>query len=102
MEQRRPVVSIVLPSYNGKKYIRESIESVLAQTFPYWELVLVDDCSTDGTGAVMDAYASKDSRIRVIHNATNQRLPRSLNIGFRETWGEYLTWTSDDNRYLCD
>ena len=100
MEQRRPVVSIVLPSYNGKKYIRESIESVLAQTFPYWELVLVDDCSTDGTGAVMDAYASKDSRIRVIHNATNQRLPRSLNIGFRETWGEYLTWTSDDNRYL--
>lgn len=100
MEQQRPVVSIVLPSYNGKKYIRESIESVLAQPFPYWELILVDDCSTDGTGAVMDAYAAKDSRIRVIHNAVNQRLPHALNVGFREARGKYLTWTSDDNRYL--
>lgn len=100
MEQQRPIVSIVLPSYNGEKYIRESIDSVLAQTFPYWELILVDDCSTDGAGAVMDAYAAKDSRIRVIHNAVNQRLPHALNVGFREARGKYLTWTSDDNRYL--
>lgn len=100
MEQQRPVVSIVLPSYNGEKYIRESIDSVLAQTFPDWELILVDDCSTDGTGAVMDAYAAKESRIKVIHNKSNQRLPQSLNIGFRKARGKYLTWTSDDNRYL--
>ena len=53
MEQQRPVVSIVLPSYNGEKYIRESIDSVLAQTFPDWELILVDDCSTDATSVIL-------------------------------------------------
>lgn len=100
MGEGSPIVSIVLPSYNGAKYIQESIDSVLGQTFPSWELILVDDCSTDETAAIAASYAAKDSRIRVIHNAVNQRLPRSLNIGFREARGKYLTWTSDDNRYL--
>lgn len=100
MGEGSPIVSIVLPSYNGAKYIRESIDSVLGQTFPSWELILVDDCSTDETAAIAASYAAKDSRIRVIHNAVNQRLPRSLNVGFHEARGRYLTWTSDDNRYL--
>lgn len=92
-------VSIVLPTYNGSAYLVESLESILRQTFSNWELIAVDDCSTDETGDILEAYAKKDSRIQVIHNQTNQKLPASLNIGFREASGKYLTWTSDDNIY---
>lgn len=95
-----PKVSIVLPSYNGEKYIRESIDSVIKQTFTDWELIIVDDCSTDSTLHIAKEYAGKDERIRVIHNEENQKLPESLNIGFRHAAGKYLTWTSDDNMYL--
>ena len=93
-------ISIVLPTYNGAKYLRESIESCLAQTFRNWELIIVNDYSTDESGAIAEEYAAKDERIRVIHNETNLKLPVSLNVGFRQARGEYLTWTSDDNLFL--
>ena len=92
-----PKVSIVLPTYNGEDYLRESIESVISQTFTDWELIIVNDCSTDSTPKIAEAYAAKDCRIRVIHNEKNQKLPNSLNIGFESASGDYLTWTSDDN-----
>ncbi len=95
-----PGVSIVLPTYNGKKYIRESVDSILAQSYTDWELILVDDCSTDGTAEILEEYATGDKRISVIHNMVNQKLPRSLNTGFSRARGRYLTWTSDDNRYM--
>ncbi len=95
-----PKVSIVLPTYNGEEFLRESIESVLIQSFSDWELIIVDDCSKDGTGRISDEYASMDSRIKVEHNKTNQKLPMALNIGFHIARGQYLTWTSDDNCYL--
>jgi len=92
-------VSMVLPTYNGKQYIEQSIQSVLAQTYQNWELIIVDDCSTDGTAEIVQHYAEGNPRIQVIHNAENQKLPRSLNVGFRHAAGDYFTWTSDDNRY---
>ncbi len=95
-----PKVSIVLPSFNGARYIRESIESVINQTFTDWELIIVDDCSTDSTLQIAEEYAIKEKRIHVIHNEENQKLPEALNIGFRHAAGQYLTWTSDDNMYL--
>lgn len=95
-----PTVSIVLPTYNGSRYIRESIESILKQTYTDWELIIVDDCSTDNTLEIVRGYESKDSRIRVIHNVINQKLPGALNVGFEDAGGNYLTWTSDDNEYL--
>lgn len=97
-----PKVSIVLPTYNGSQYLRESINSILAQTFSDWELIIVNDCSTDMTPEIIKEYNEIDHRIRVIHNKENKRLPRSLNIGFSQATGEYLTWTSDDNRYHED
>lgn len=97
---KMPKVSIVLPSFNGEIYIRESIESVINQTFTDWELIIVDDCSTDGTLHIAEEYARKEERIKVVHNKKNQKLPESLNIGFRHAAGRYLTWTSDDNMYL--
>ncbi len=95
-----PTISIVLPTYNGEKYIRESIDSILGQTLGEWELIIVDDCSTDRTLEIASEYADRDARIQVIHNEVNRKLPESLNIGFEHTKGKYLTWTSDDNMYL--
>lgn len=95
-------VSIVLPVYNGEAYLRQAIESVLAQTYENWELIMVDDCSTDGSPAIMEEFARRDSRVRIVRNKVNQRLPESLNIGFRQARGDYFTWTSDDNRYMPD
>ena len=93
------LVSIVLPVYNGAKYLRESIDSVISQTYKNWELIIVDDCSTDETADISKEYAQKDSRIRYFHNDINLRLPRNLNKGFSLAKGDYLTWTSDDNSY---
>jgi GT2 family glycosyltransferase len=94
-----PRISVVLPTYNGARYLRESIASVLAQTEPNFELIVVDDCSTDDTPALLAEAAERDPRILVQRNATNRKLPASLNIGFRQARGGYFTWTSDDNRY---
>lgn len=93
------LISIVLPVYNGAKYLRESIDSVLAQTYTNWELLIVDDCSKDETPAIAQEYVQRDSRIRYYRNEENLRLPRNLNKGFSLTRGDYLTWTSDDNRF---
>ncbi len=93
-----PKVSIVLPTYNGSKHLKESIDSCLNQTYQNIELIIVDDCSTDETPDIVRSY--NDPRVRYVRNETNQRLPRSLNIGFALATGEYLTWTSDDNEFL--
>jgi glycosyltransferase involved in cell wall biosynthesis len=95
----QPVISIVLPTYNGAKYIRTSIESCLSQTFTSFELIIVNDCSTDNTASIIGEYAEKDERIVIIHNNFNKKLPLSLNTGFDIAKGKYHTWTSDDNYY---
>ena len=82
--------------------MEQSIDSIVSQTFSNWELIIVDDCSKDHTLEIAKRYEACDRRIRVIHNQTNKRLPASLNIGFREARGDYLTWTSDDNVYYPD
>jgi glycosyltransferase involved in cell wall biosynthesis len=94
-----PLVSIVLPTYNGSRYIRQSIESCLAQSFSDFELIIVNDCSTDNTSDIIEEYREKDSRIKIIHNTFNKKLPLSLNTGFEQAQGKYHTWTSDDNYY---
>lgn len=96
----RPRVSIVLPTFNGERYIRRSIESCLAQTCTDLELIVVDDGSTDGTCAA--AEGCTDARVRLIRHAENRRLPAALNTGFANANGMYLTWTSDDNYFAPD
>lgn len=92
-------ISVVLPTYNGEKSIKKSIESVLNQTYTNWELIIVNDCSTDDTLLVAQKYASESKKIKLISNTENQKLPNSLNIGFSVATGDYLTWTSDDNAF---
>ncbi len=98
----QPLVSIILPTYNGEKYIRTSVESCLAQTYQNIELIIVNDCSNDNTLAVVEEYAKRDARIKIIDNPINKKLPRSLNEGFKIATGVYYTWTSDDNYYSAE
>jgi glycosyltransferase involved in cell wall biosynthesis len=93
------LISIVLPTYNGEKYIRQSIQSVIDQTYTNWELIIVDDASTDSTPAIIEGFAKSDQRIRSVRHMTNRKLPAALNNGFARANGEFLTWTSDDNVY---
>ncbi len=95
------LVSVILPIYNGADMMRESIDSVLAQTYRDFELIIVNDGSKDETPQIADEYAARDPRVRVIHQV-NQKLPRALNNGFRAARGEFLTWTSADNRFKPD
>jgi polysaccharide pyruvyl transferase CsaB len=97
----RGMVSVVLPAYNGEDMIAEAVESILRQTYAHFELIIINDGSTDRTGAIADAFAQRDSRIRVIHQE-NRKIPRTLSRGFHEARGEFLTWTSCDNRMKRD
>ena len=92
--QSGPRVSVVLPTYNHLEFLPRAIESVLRQTYRDFELIIVNDGSTDGTREFLETL--KDARIRVI-NQVNQRLPRALNAGFAAARGTLLTWTSADN-----
>lgn len=94
-----PLISIILPVFNGEKYLSQSIESCLNQSYENIELIIVNDCSIDGTLGVLNHYASIDNRIKIINNDENKKLPASLNIGHKEAKGTYVTWTSDDNFY---
>lgn len=92
------LVSIILPVHNGEKYVAAAIQSILDQSYTNFELIIVDDGSTDATASILQAFEQKDRRITVIHQA-NLKLPGALNTGFASARGEFLTWTSDDNLF---
>ena len=94
-ECRRGLVSVVLPVYNGARYLAESIESVLRQSYADLELIIVDDGSTDASAGIARAYRN-DPRVRLIQQE-NRKLPAALNAGFAQARGEFFTWTSADN-----
>lgn len=98
MDLNEDLVSIILPSYNGQKYIEKSIDSCLSQTYQNWELIIVNDASTDDTLKIANKY-KYDARIKIIDLSSNLKLPGALNSGFKAAGGKYLTWTSDDNMY---
>lgn len=77
--------------YNGGRYVREAVESILNQTFNAFEFIIIDDCSTDTTWQILTAYAARDSRIMLIRNEKNIGLTRSMNKGLAlERWVELL------------
>jgi glycosyltransferase involved in cell wall biosynthesis len=95
-----PDISIVLPVYNGQRYLAESIQSCIDQTHQNWELIVIDDASNDATPDIAKSYAAMDSRIIYFRNEVNLKLPGSINRGMRLARGTWVSWTSDDNRYL--
>jgi glycosyltransferase involved in cell wall biosynthesis len=95
--EQSELVSIVLPTYNGSKYIQQSVDSCLNQTYKNIELIIVDDGSTDETAEIIKL--NNDKRIKYIKHEINKGLPIALNSGFDKSSGQLLTWTSDDNLY---
>lgn len=94
-----PKVSIGLPVYNGEKYLREAIESILAQTFTDFELIISDNASTDNTEMICREYESKDSRVRYYRNEKNIGGSNNHNRVFELSRGKYFHWFSDDDLY---
>lgn len=92
------LVSIIMPTYNCGRFIRESIDSVLAQTYEYWELLIIDDCSTDETERIVGAYS--DPRIRYMRNERNMGAALTRNHGLREAQGKYIAFLDSDDLWL--
>lgn len=92
-----PRVSLVLPVHNGADFLGEALGSIAAQSFADYELICVDDASSDGSPALLDAAAKADPRIQVVRMDGNVGLPAALNAGFARARGSYFSWTSDDN-----
>lgn len=93
----KDLVSIIMPSYNTGKYIGDSIRSVLAQTYKNWELIIVDDCSTDDSDAIVAAFA--DPRIRYLKNPVNSGAAVSRNWGLREAKGRWIAFLDSDDTW---
>ena len=92
----KPKISVVVPVYNGEKYLGQCVDGILAQSFRDFELILLDDGSPDGSGAICDRYAEKDSRIRVIHKP-NEGINRTRWRGVQEARAEWVTFSDDDD-----
>ena len=93
---KSPLVSIVLPVFNVEPYLAQCLDSIRCQTFVGWELVLVDDGSTDRSGEICDAYSQKDERIKVVH-VTNGGVSHARNVGNELAKGEWITYVDGDD-----
>lgn len=91
-----PKISVIVPVYKAEKYIRRCVDSILAQTFTDFELLLVDDGSPDNSGAICDEYAAKDSRIKVFHKE-NGGVSSARNLGLDNASGEWITFVDADD-----
>lgn len=95
-ERENVVVSVLVPVYKAEKYLAKCIESILAQTYRDFELILIDDGSPDDSGALCDAYAEKDSRVRVFHQE-NCGVTRTREIAVEKARGQYIVWVDADD-----
>ncbi|NGO69087.1 bifunctional glycosyltransferase/CDP-glycerol:glycerophosphate glycerophosphotransferase [Streptomyces boncukensis] len=95
-----PRFSVVVPAYRVQGYLRECLDSVLTQSFRDIEVIAVDDCSPDGSGLILDEYASRDPRVQVLHLPRNSGLGRARNTGVQHATGDYLLFLDSDDSYL--
>lgn len=101
MQQKQSLISVILPVYNGERYISGAIDSVLSQTYSNWELLIVDDGSKDGSPSICDRYAAGDSRIKVFH-LPNGGVNAARAKGVEHSYGDYLTFLDADDAFSQD
>lgn len=92
-----PLISVIMPSYNGERYIVEAIESILEQSYKNLELIIIEDCSTDNSIEIIQRYAVKDQRIKVSINEKNRGIAYSTNKGIELARGKYIALLDDDD-----
>jgi glycosyltransferase involved in cell wall biosynthesis len=97
-----PLISIVMATYNGEKYLREQVDSLLAQGYPSLEFIFVDDASTDGTLAILQEYALLDSRIHLFVNPLNKGLLATFERGIRESKGDLIALSDQDDVWMSE
>lgn len=93
-------VSIITPSYNSSRYISQTIESVLVQTYENWEMIIVDDVSPDHSNEIIEEYAKKDNRIKLIKLEKNSGAANARNEGIQQAVGKYIAFLDSDDIWL--
>ena len=102
MNNKAPKLSIGLPVYNGERYLAETIDSLLAQSFTDYELIISDNASTDSTPAICRKYGEQDSRITYCRSETNRGAAWNFNNTVHQARGEYFKWAAHDDLYHPD
>jgi glycosyltransferase involved in cell wall biosynthesis len=104
-ESMKPEISVVVPVYNVEAYLVECLDSILAQTYADIEVICVDDCSKDRSSGILEAYAAKDTRIRVVRHERNAGLSSARNTGIDVSRGKWMIFVDSDDivsRTLCE
>lgn len=103
MESANPGISILMPVYNGSKYLRKTLDSILGQTFPDYEVICLDDCSTDDSLKILEEYGAADPRFRIFSTPANQgSVPKVFKFLIPRVRGQYYFYTSQDDLYSPD
>lgn len=99
---KQPQISVITPAYNAEKYIGETIESILNQSFTDFEFIIINDCSTDSTLEIVQKYADKDKRIKLFSNEKNLGIAGNRNKGVSLAAGKYIVWQDADDISVLD
>src|ERR1035437_799289 len=97
INKQKPAISVLMPAYNAEKYIGEAIESILNQTFKDFELIIVNDASTDSTLSIIQKFAKKDKRVKVYENKKNLYIAANRNRLIKLANGKYVAWQDADD-----
>ena len=97
-----PLISIITAAHNASSSIGETIDSVLNQTYQNWEMIIVNDCSTDATAEIVNSYLQKDKRIRILTNETNLGVAETRNVGLKAAKGAYVAFLDSDDIWHKD
>lgn len=99
---KNDLVSIITPAFNSERTISETIESVLAQTHQEWEMIIVDDCSEDGTRDIVKRFAEKDERIKLVELKMNSGVANARNVAIRKATGRYIAFLDSDDLWEAE
>lgn len=100
--RQKPLISVITPSYNAEEYIEKTIQSVLNQTFSDWEMIIVDDCSTDGTRDILKRYEEDNERIHAIFLKENQGAAVARNTALSKAKGRYVAFLDSDDAWKAE
>lgn len=101
MEFVKDLVSVITPVYNAERFIADTIESVLTQTYTKFELILIEDCSKDNSLKIIQEYSERDNRIKCIYQNVNKGAAEARNRGLEESQGQYIAFLDSDDLWVC-